>query len=239
MAYIYIVTNLINKKQYVGKAINFKKRINHHIYEAKNNKGYYFQRAIKKYGIENFKFIKFDWLKEETAQIEIMWIRILNSKRPNGYNLTDGGEGTKDSSGLIAKKISNSLRNQPKTEQHKKNISIAKIGQKVSEKTKQKISEANKGRTCSEETKTKISKANKGKTRNIEFIQKMKRPKTEEHRENLSNSLTKYFESHDNPMKGKEPWHKNKIGVYSKETLKKMSEARKKYWQKRKQDKWL
>jgi len=160
-----------------------------------------------------------------------MWIKLLNTKRPNGYNLTDGGEGTVDSSGVIAKKISKALKGRKYSDETIKKMSEAKKGRICSEITKQKISEAGKGRICSEITKQKISKANKGQKRNIEFIEKMRKPKTMKHRENLSKSLTKYFEKHEHPMSGKKSWNKGKTKVYSQETLHKMSIAAKRRWQ--------
>lgn len=52
------------------------------------------QDAVKKYGIENFKFevliICFD---EDRYRFEIEYIKKYNSIAPNGYNLTKGGEG--------------------------------------------------------------------------------------------------------------------------------------------------
>lgn len=53
------------------------------------------QRAILKYGIENFKVetlvIANNW--DYLALLEQRAIKILNTKAPNGYNLTDGGDG--------------------------------------------------------------------------------------------------------------------------------------------------
>ena len=85
---IYVTTNKINQKSYVG-------------YHSTNNlednylgSGVYLTRAIKKYGRENFerKILEFcdvlNWEERET-----FWIAEKNTKYPNGYNLTDGGEG--------------------------------------------------------------------------------------------------------------------------------------------------
>jgi hypothetical protein len=53
------------------------------------------KKSIKKYGIENHE--KWTILHCENKygnHYEIIWIKKLNTKIPNGYNLTDGGEGT-------------------------------------------------------------------------------------------------------------------------------------------------
>ena len=85
---IYITTNLITNKSYVG-------------YHSTNNindrylgNGKIIKRSIRKYGSKNFKkeilelCTKDNWESRET-----FWINEKNTKYPNGYNLTDGGEG--------------------------------------------------------------------------------------------------------------------------------------------------
>jgi hypothetical protein len=50
---IYLITNLINDKVYVGQTLNYMKRMNDHKNSAKTPK-YFFSYAIRKYGWENF-----------------------------------------------------------------------------------------------------------------------------------------------------------------------------------------
>lgn len=52
-------------------------------------------KAIRKYGEEQFeiKLIKEVFNKNKAFQTERRQIILFNSKTPNGYNLTDGGEG--------------------------------------------------------------------------------------------------------------------------------------------------
>ena len=56
MAYIYIITNIINNKQYVGKTSkDIQRRFNEHISKSKDENNIQpLYRAIRKYGIENF-----------------------------------------------------------------------------------------------------------------------------------------------------------------------------------------
>lgn len=61
----------------------------------------------------------------------------------------------------FSKSISELLKDKPKSETHRKNISISKLGSNLSKETKQKISNSLVGKTHSEETKQKISDANK------------------------------------------------------------------------------
>lgn len=97
MGYIYIIKNINNNKIYVGKTIqNIDRRLNKHQYDAKNGSNIYFHRAIRKYKNKDFKtyYIKIDdEFNFILNEFEKNIIKICNSKSPNGYNLTDGGEG--------------------------------------------------------------------------------------------------------------------------------------------------
>jgi len=91
---IYLITNPINGKVYVGQTIDYKTRMRKHKCAAKNPKQY-IAKAIKKYGWENFtKEILIDEVPEEDLDnLEINYIDIYNSFGPGGYNLTKGGGG--------------------------------------------------------------------------------------------------------------------------------------------------
>jgi len=92
---IYLITNPINGKVYVGQTLNYMKRMNGHKNSGKTPK-YYFNYAIRKYGWENFtKEILIDDVPEEDLDnLEINYIDFYNSfKREKGYNLTIGGGG--------------------------------------------------------------------------------------------------------------------------------------------------
>jgi len=83
--HIYLITNLINGKQYVGA-------------ERKNNSEYYgsgklIKEAIEKSGRENFKkeiLIGGEYIDnwEECLKLESVCILSLNTLWPNGYNIT-------------------------------------------------------------------------------------------------------------------------------------------------------
>ena len=93
--YIYQITNLINNKIYIGQTNNITKRWSNH--RCANSPNMIIAKAIKKYGIENFKFeILLRGLSEEEAnEKEFQLIKEKKSKVPNGYNVSDGGDGTK------------------------------------------------------------------------------------------------------------------------------------------------
>jgi group I intron endonuclease len=93
---IYLITNPINGKVYVGQALDYKTRMTTHRNSGKNPKqhlGY----AIRKYGWENFtKEILIDEVPEEDLNnLEINYIAFYDSfNREKGYNRTKGGGGT-------------------------------------------------------------------------------------------------------------------------------------------------
>ena len=97
MSYIYVITNQINNKQYVGQtSFSIQDRFKQHIKDSKKqdiqNRPLY--KAFNKYGIENFTIT----LLEECEQTKInereqYWIKQLNTFH-NGYNATVGGEGS-------------------------------------------------------------------------------------------------------------------------------------------------
>lgn len=94
---IYKITNLINNKVYIGQTTKtIEWRFNKHCEDAmKNiNTTIHIQRAILRYGKENFKIEQIDTAssKNELNEKEKYWIRYYNSKT-NGYNMTYGGEG--------------------------------------------------------------------------------------------------------------------------------------------------
>lgn len=106
---LYVITNTINNKQYVGQVVShrlnntkyrpfgFVKRFADHISEAmcntKKKQCSYLNNAIRKHGVDNFKITLIDRCKrEELNEYEIKYIKEYNTLYPNGYNLTEGGK---------------------------------------------------------------------------------------------------------------------------------------------------
>ena len=175
---IYKITNLLDKKIYIGQTQRtLEERMKEH---CRNRRKSYIYNAIKKYGIENFsaEVIETCETVEELNEREIFWIKFFDCKRPNGYNLTDGGEGCR---GYIVtaetrKKISESHKGKCGricSEETKAKISAANKGHSVSEKSRAMMSAAHKGKKLSEETKAKMSASKKNK-RTIICIEKEK-----------------------------------------------------------------
>lgn len=98
MSTIYVITNTINQKQYVGKtSYSIEKRWKEHCYDCKKNKIDQHRplyNAMQKYGIENFVIsILEDHINEdEIDDREKFWISKLDTYY-HGYNATLGGDG--------------------------------------------------------------------------------------------------------------------------------------------------
>lgn len=114
--YIYCITNKVNGMQYVGQTIRtILQRWYCHKTESKNiNDKTYFHSAIRKYGSDNFDIVELkrisckskQELKEKLDSLEQHYISQLNTLRPNGYNLTVGGDTSSDTRRREIAKIS-------------------------------------------------------------------------------------------------------------------------------------
>ena len=103
MGYIYLITNIINEKKYVGKTVHSDPyvRWKQHIQYAKSDRitklssvhSMPIVRALKKYGVKNFKFEVILKCDEKDINLrEEENIKKYDSYY-NGYNCTFGGEG--------------------------------------------------------------------------------------------------------------------------------------------------
>lgn len=136
MYQIYLITNKLNNRMYIGATSRgYKNRFTEHKNYAKDGKSGLLYDDIRKYGISSFKveLIEDDISDEMACDKEIYYIDKYNTfyLSGNGYNMTIGGRGT--------------------------------IGYQFTEKDKQKISESGKGRVFSEERNNKIRQAMLGR----------------------------------------------------------------------------
>jgi group I intron endonuclease len=91
--FVYLITNTINGKRYVGQTKNtLEQRWKSHRSRSGCTILY---NAIQKYGADNFivESICEPPTVELAHEMEKYFIVVYNSKTPNGYNMTDGGEG--------------------------------------------------------------------------------------------------------------------------------------------------
>lgn len=96
MGYVYLITNKINNKKYVGKTeLSIKARWKQHIKDSKKEQCETrpLYRAIRKYGAEHFSICKIDTgYGNELNSREQYWIQYYNTYE-DGYNATLGGDG--------------------------------------------------------------------------------------------------------------------------------------------------
>ena len=98
---IYLFTNKINHKRYVGQSLNIRRRFNKHMLRMRNKWNYPLYNALNKYGLENFDYEIIYTIEDKNCSIEEL-TNLLNEKEiyyielydsfNNGYNLTKGGE---------------------------------------------------------------------------------------------------------------------------------------------------
>ena len=259
--YIYkIVFPNSNSKHYIGlTTTSLEQRTREHKSSAKSNDPRCLYKALRKYDmIDTFELIEIDRADtiEELREKEIRYIIDYNShyKTGNGYNMTNGGEGT---NGYIytdedSQKISNAQQirfNNP--EEREKSSESAKKRFK-NPKEIQKISNAQQIRFKNPEEKEKLSEAQKKRFENPEEREKLseigkkyhddhpeaaqehgKRMKKyyEDHpeeREKMSQKGIKYYEEHP---EAREKMSEIGINYYKNnpEAREKNSEARKKF----------
>lgn len=185
---IYLITNRINGKQYVGMTTRgYNLRFEEHLRQAKTDKYKIgLHGAIKKYGACQFDVSLIDTANsiEDLCEKEIHLINQFNTMAPNGYNLKSGGyDGfyaynvltnmSRKSSGKVISaetraKISKAHKGRPRTKcqiDSVRNRSIGNkycLGRKLTDEHKTKISMGNSGKVRSDETKSLLSSINSG-----------------------------------------------------------------------------
>ena len=155
---IYLITNLINGKKYVGQT---RQKLRDRMYQHRRNKKTSgIDGAIKKYGLENFKVEVIEECPVENLnEREKYWIEFYDCKAPKGYNLTDGGDGILNCSQSTRAKLSKAGKGRPSPLK----------GRTLSKETRDKLSASksgknnpNYGKPLSKETRNKLSEAHMG-----------------------------------------------------------------------------
>lgn len=199
--YVYMHTNKINGKKYVGQTSQKpEKRWN-------DGKGYkncsYFYKAIKKYGWDGFyhEIIASNLTKDEADNFENLLIEKLDLLNPDkGYNLKDGGSNGVPSeisriniSNAAKKRCENEEYIKKQRESHKGLFAGDKnpmYGKKHTESAKQKQRDASLGKHPSDDTKNKMSLSHIGE-KNVMYGKK--------HSEETKNKIKKTKEKDKNP----------------------------------------
>lgn len=170
MFIVYIIVNKINGKIYIGQT-------------TKNNPNYMgsgkiIMRSIKKYGRKNFVKIILETCHNQNHmnEREIYWIKFYDStNRDKGYNISKGGNGGNLGS-LVNQKLSMRSKNQVVVKD--KNGNIFRINKNDPRFLKGELVGVCKG----------IMAYNKGIPMSEEQKEKLRKPKSKEHRMAMSKS---------------------------------------------------
>lgn len=145
---VYIITNMINGKQYVGvTSQTIQARFLEHKKSSRHpNSKRKLLRAIRKYGEENFKvdLLEDNIPYEQITEKEQFYIAKYDTYN-NGYNMTIGGDGICGYQyGEYWREKMQPVWDSIYTEERSRKISIANKGKKKSEEHKRKLSERKK-----------------------------------------------------------------------------------------------
>jgi len=95
---VYLLLNMVTGMAYIGYTSNLSHRISSHrnCHKGKTRSRSYLHNAIAQYGFDKFKLFIIDYADSyaDLKGRERYWIAFFDTKRPGGYNLTDGGDGT-------------------------------------------------------------------------------------------------------------------------------------------------
>ena len=237
VGYIYLVTDTTNGMKYVGQ--------HHYHIEGQLDPNYHGSgiiiSRIYKERPETLKeeYIKTCYSDSEMNNDEKYFIKLYKTLYPNGYNLSEGGDGVLPSE-ETRRKMSKSHKGKippnkgiPMSEEQKKKLSESLKGRNVwnkgipmSEEQKKKLSEShkgqippNKGKHHTEESKKKMSESHKGQIPPIKG-----KHHTEESKKKMSESLKGLFSGEKHPMFGKHHTEESKKKISEKQKGKKLSE---------------
>ena len=175
---VYLITNQINSKKYVGVTKrNYLERYKEHLHSANSGSTSLIHCAMRKYGTVNFQvsILESDVPDEVAGQREQHYIAELDTfyKNGHGYNMTLGGNGTV---GYVftdddKRKISDGLRGHVFPESRNRKIQLAMTGRQYKQEWRDALSASRIGRFTgeqnpfygkhhSEQTKTIVSDKN-------------------------------------------------------------------------------
>jgi group I intron endonuclease len=123
--YVYLTTNLVNGKQYVGD------HSTNNINDGYLGSGNIILDAIKKYGKNNFKLIILESFntKEDAFNAQEKYISNYNTLVPNGYNVSARGGAnckkglSKESIEKLRKTLSNSIKGKSHSKEWNEKVS--------------------------------------------------------------------------------------------------------------------
>ncbi len=167
--FIYLITNLLNGKRYVGQTVGaLNTRWTQHKHKARSGSNYAIHNAMRKHGVLNFRMealcecSSMDELNEDEEHYILLLDCLIDNG--HGYNLTCGGSSSRKSE-LTKHKISISHLAKP---------SMGMLGKHHSDESRMKSSKSQSGKIkgpygpMSAEHKDRIGDANRGRKASAE-----------------------------------------------------------------------
>lgn len=156
---IYLITNEINGKVYIGKtSISSAARWKEHLKNCNRSKNYFFYKAIRKHGARNFVFRVIDSTEsqQEANDLERLYIGLFRSGEEKfGYNCTLGGDGNIPNEATRLKQSISQKRRFESKEQRMR-LSLSHINKHPSAETREKLRLAKIGKPRSLQVRLKI-----------------------------------------------------------------------------------
>ena len=212
-AQIYLVSNKLNGKQYVGQTINPHLPIGH---------GRILKSAYKLHGKDNFTYepiCKGITNRASLNAIERFWISVVGTVVPNGYNIDLGGSEGSTWTDERRRKHSMALKGH-RGWRKGLNLPSPNKGKVYPEEGKRKLSEALKGRvgpnlgkSASKETKAKMSASQKAYWSSLEVHPNKGRKPSEETKAKMREARAKRVYTEEDKQKISEAvtaWHKQR-----------------------------
>lgn len=209
---VYQARNKLNGKCYIGKTVQrlSRRRWAHERNADRKNTSCLLHKAIAKYGKDSFEWSILFQSKDNDIllQMEVVFIRDRNTKVPQGYNLTEGGEGVigRAVSERHKEKLRELFTGKPCSEEKKAKISAALTGRKLGPEFSAACSRAQRGRRHSAATRAKMSQYHKNHPQSEEARRESRRrllgnkfgcfPKSREHARKIADGLKKYYQTH-------------------------------------------
>jgi group I intron endonuclease len=246
---IYCIENVLDGKKYIGQAVNIDQRLKTHFDDLAHNchDNPYLQNAYNKYGKDNFvSSIIMLCNSSVLSNEEIYCIATIGTKYPTGYNLTDGGDGLKNPTPEVRKKMADKklgtsfATGHTVTKEHREIVSRSNREREVTEDTRAKMRDAKIGNQSAVGSKSRTGQTNSEETREkLKQAAKNRPPTSDETKEKLRKAQTgrKYTDEDRAKMSQIQTGNQKGLGTHRTDEQKQTIGARiKEAWDRRRQN---